>query len=159
MLAQLGLSRLQLEEAADTPDVDVPVVGGAAGPSTPVGLASGSPAAALELDLHSSPSPSQSEQQPKPPPARLAWDPEPVRQELADQIYAQMLLRETEVRQWVPSGGAAAPPITCWPAPRSGRPAAGQPAAVELHAGRGKQAAVQLGRGSPPPPALFFWQA
>jgi hypothetical protein len=105
MLAQLGLSRLHLEEPADTPDVDVPVVGGAAGPSTPVGLASGSPAAALELDLHSSPSPSQPEQQPKPPPARRAWDPEPGRQELADQVYAQMLLRETEVRQWVPSGG------------------------------------------------------
>eukprot|EP01043_Picozoa_sp_COSAG02_P005403 COSAG02_NODE_146_length_33985_cov_263.461695_13_plen_440_part_00 len=79
-----------------------------------------SPAAAARTPREPAPVPPKpcGELQPQPPAAAAqpplgaapglrerAWESEPTREELADQIYAQMRLRETEGRQWVPCGG------------------------------------------------------
>lgn len=68
----------------------------------------GAPPTATVQTPRSVPSPEPcGELEPQPPAAaaRLVWESEAPWDELADQIYAQMRLRETEGRQWVPSGG------------------------------------------------------
>lgn len=107
----LGLSRLRLTDdadiaagtaAAEVEPVTVTSTDATEKLSMPEQAAQQSPPPVVKLDV---PPKSEQTQPTPPPPARSAWDMEPAQHELADQIYAQMLLREAEVRQWVPCGG------------------------------------------------------